>query len=95
MDEFQKMDVFFVVATLGFIVLTVLASLFLFYAIRVAQALDRIAKDIEVEAHELKQDIDDARLAAKREGRHLLHLVDVALATGRRFVRGRKKTRAS
>jgi len=95
MDEFLRMDVFFVIATLGVIIFTAFVSIFLFYAIQLARTLSRIALDVEAEAHALKEDIDEARILAKREGRQLLHLVDVALKAGKRLVAPSRKKRAS
>lgn len=94
MDDFLKMDIFFVLATVMTLLIGILASVFLFYAIRVARTLHRLSSDIADEAHALKGDLDDARVAAKREGRHLLHLVDAARKAVTRLA-GDRKSRSS
>ena len=47
MDTFSQSQVFFVVSSVGFVCLWVLAAIFLYYLIRVARAFSRIMDMIE------------------------------------------------
>lgn len=87
MDDFLKMDVFFVVATLGVVMVSVLASLILWHALRIMRVLDRLSHDVAEEAHALQADLNEIRKKTKRDGRELGKLVELALATGRRLLR--------
>lgn len=86
MNEFIKMDIFFVVATAALVVLTVLASIFLVYAIRVVRTADRLGTLVENEMELIKGDINDARLAARREAGHFLALMSSVRKIAARFI---------
>jgi uncharacterized membrane protein YqiK len=86
MDDFLKMDVFFVVATLALVVVSVMIAVFLFYAIRVVRTADRLGTLVEKEFALIKGDIDDARLAAKREAGQLLALISTVRKIAARFI---------
>lgn len=86
MDAFLKMDVFFVVATIGVVVVSALLAGVLWYALRLMRTLDRISKEVESEVKLLRKDLDTARLVAKREGKAVTSLIDFALRTGRRLL---------
>jgi hypothetical protein len=71
MTEFLKMDVFFVIATVGFVLLALLLGIAVFYIIQLLRTLNRVADTIEEEAMELKGDLDAARASMKRKGSSL------------------------
>lgn len=75
MNDFLKMDIFFVVATIGVVVITVLICIALWYLIRTLRAFERIATLAEEEAKLVRNDLDEARQELKREGRMLKHFV--------------------
>lgn len=93
MSEFLKMDVFFFVATLATVVLTVLAAIAFFYGIRVLKGIERILGEVEEEAKALRADLNDVRAVAKREGSKLAGLLE-SFETMLRGVFGLKKHRA-
>lgn len=65
MEDFFKMDVFFVVATIATVVVTTLLVIALVYAVRFLRTLDRIGHEVEEEAVALRADIEEARSRVK------------------------------
>ena len=96
MSEFFKMDFFFVVATIGFVILAVLVCVALWYVIQILRTMNRVAGSVEEEAHAIKLDIDDARATIKREGTGLLStaktLTGLAGKTGKRLLKKRRSS---
>ena len=97
MSEFFKMDFFFVVATIGFIILALLLCVALWYVIQLLRTINRVADTVDEEAQAIKTDIDDARKSIRREGTGLLStaktLTGFAGKTGKRLLK--KKRRSS
>lgn len=91
MNEFLKMDVFFVVATIGFVILAVLLCIALVYVIRLLRTLDEIAHTVEDEALALREDLDEARASIKRGGSSLLSLLGFAGKTKKRLLAKKKR----
>jgi len=94
MDDFLKMDVFFLIATLAVVVLTMLTAVFLFYAIRVARMLDRLGTTIQTEVGAIKEDIDDVRLVARREAGELISFIHTAGKAAAHIVAPGRKRRS-
>ncbi len=86
MDQFLKMDIFFVIATVGVIVLLILVAIAFYYFIRLLRTLNRVALTVEEEAHALKGDLEDARASIKRGGNSLLSLFGFATKTSKRLL---------
>jgi hypothetical protein len=61
MDEFLKMDVFFVVATVAVVIIAAVLIVALVYLVRLVRTLNRIGEEVEKEAVEFRKDIHDAR----------------------------------
>ncbi len=93
MSEFLKMDSFFVISTIGFVVLAILLGVVLFYVIQLLRTMNRVADTVEEEAAALKGDLDEARASIKRGGSGLLSLLGFAGKTGKRLIA--KKRRGS
>ena len=72
MEDFFKMDVFFVIATLVTVVVGVLLAVVLVYAIRFMRTANRIGETVEEEAERISADIQKTR--AKMKNFKLLHL---------------------
>jgi hypothetical protein len=87
MSEFLKMDIFFVIATIGFVILGILLVVALVYVILLLRTLSRIATTVEEEADAIMGDIDDARESIKREGINFFSSIGSLLG----FVQQRKK----
>lgn len=78
MDEFLKMDVFFVVATLASVVLAVMLAIALWYLIKVLASVQRISEQFEEEAELLKKDVDDARHAIREKSAQVGAVISLA-----------------
>ena len=97
MSEFLKMDSFFVISSIGFVVLAILLCVALWYVIQLLRTINRVADSVEEEAQALKTDLDEARATIRREGTGLLStigtLTGFAGKTGKRLLK--KKRRSS
>lgn len=61
MTEFLKMDIFFVVATVAAIVVTVLTAIVLWRLAHLLKNLERISKEVAIETDIVRQDIAEVR----------------------------------
>lgn len=68
MSEFLKMDVFFAVSTASVVVVAVLASVALYYVIRILRKAERLSSDIVAESSLIRADIQELRAGVKLEG---------------------------
>ncbi len=91
MNPFIQMDIFFVIAAIGFVVLAVLASIIMVYVIILLRTINRVAVNVEEEAQSLKDDLDAARASVKRGGIGLLSLFGFATKAGTRLLKKSKK----
>lgn len=66
MNEFLKMDVFFVVATIAFVIVGVLVCVVLVYVARFLNTANRIAAEVEEETGAIRADLDEMRHGIKR-----------------------------
>ena len=57
MDDFFKMDVFFVATTGVVIALGVLLIVALFYVIRILKSFDEVMKNVTLESNDIRDDI--------------------------------------
>lgn len=92
MDEFLKMDIFFVVTTISVVVMTVLASLVLTRVLRILKNVEDISAMIEDEGKKIREDIAQVRENINEEGIRLKHLMKF-IGIGKR-ARQRAKTTA-
>lgn len=89
MSDILKMDIFFVVATIAVIALTVFACIALFYLVRILRILERISLSVEEETAALKEDLQEARVAAKTQGKKLLALARAFHRSVKRLLSGK------
>jgi hypothetical protein len=89
MENFFKMDVFFVVATLMAVVIGVLIAVALVYAIRFLRTVNRISDSVEEEADRIRSDIQEAR--GKVKNFKLLHLFPLLGKSVKRITTRKKK----
>jgi hypothetical protein len=66
MDEFLKMDIFFVVTTLVVVILGILVALILFRVYRIMTHIERISQQADEEAMLIRADIAQMRNDLKR-----------------------------
>lgn len=90
MDDFAKMDIFFMVATVAVVLHAALVSVVFWYVLRLFRILERIGLEAEEELKALSEDLDEARAEAAREGRKLSRLFDIAVAALSGFL-GRRR----
>ena len=87
MDEFLKMDIFFVVATVATIILSVLAALVLMSVLRILSKVEDISEMLTEEGKELRADIALVRSELRQKGL----IMGAIAAAGAAFKRKRKK----
>ena len=90
MNDFLKMDVFFVVSTIAVIVITGLLAYALVRVLRILRNVEHISETVSEEAVLVRADVAEMRQNVKQEGFKIAHLSRFARATAERFM-GRKK----
>ncbi len=90
MDPFLQMNIFFFVTTAVVVVLGVLACAALLSLIMLFRTLDRFANQVNDETTEIREDLDDMRMKAKREGLRLGHLITFFGKTAKTVKRAQK-----
>lgn len=75
MNEFLKMDIFFIVTTFVVVVWGIIGAIVLYYVIRVLRYIERLSRTVAEEADELRGDIDEVRAQVREEGVRLKHIV--------------------
>ena len=90
MDEFVKMDIFFVVTTIAVLVVAALLSLALFRVLRILRNVEHVSKIVSEEGDLVRSDIAEMRSAIKREGFKITHLAAFMRKRVKRFVTGKK-----
>jgi hypothetical protein len=76
MDEFLKMDIFFVVTTVAVVVVSVLLAFVLIRVLRILKNIEDISLMVEAEGEKLREDIAHVRAKVKEEGVRVTHLFD-------------------
>ncbi|OGZ08658.1 MAG: hypothetical protein A2942_02605 [Candidatus Lloydbacteria bacterium RIFCSPLOWO2_01_FULL_50_20] len=88
MDDFLKMNVFFVVTTVVVFCGGLLLAVALFYVIRILRSVDNVARNVSEESDSLRGDLSVLRSKIREEGMKIRHFTDFF---GR--IVGHKKTR--
>lgn len=76
MDDFLKMDIFFVVTTVSVAILTVLLAVVLIRVLRILKNIEDISVMVEEEGQKLREDIAQVRTRVREEGLRVKHLFD-------------------
>lgn len=76
MDEFLKMDIFFMVTTVFVAVMTVLLAIVLIRVLRILKNIEDISLMVEEEGQKLREDIAGVRAKVKEEGLRAKHMLD-------------------
>ena len=90
MDDFLKMDIFFVVTSVSAVIITVLLALVLIRVLRILKNVQDISEMLEDEGRKIREDITRVREGIIEEGFKLKHLMKF-IGIGKR-VRRRAKT---
>lgn len=61
MDDFLKMDVFFVVATVSTVLLSALVAIILWRLSRILASVERITEQVALESEEIRKDLGELR----------------------------------
>lgn len=76
MNDFLKMDIFFVVTTLAVVVTTILLVAVLIRVLRILKNVEDISVIVEEEGQKLRDDIAQVRSRVKEEGLRVSHMLD-------------------
>lgn len=76
MDEFLKMDIFFVVTTVAVLVVTILLAFVLIRVLRILKNIEDISVMVEAEGEKIREDIAQVRQKVKEEGLRVSHMMD-------------------
>jgi len=90
MNDFLKMDVFFVVSTIAVVVVALLLSYAIYKAIRILRKVEEISDSVSQETALIRGDIEEARLAARREGYRLAGVVKGARLFAERMIKRKR-----
>jgi len=91
MNEFLKMDIFFVVATVATVFVSMLVCMALYYLVRFLATINRIGEEIEEETGAIRADIEETRHKVRREGLRFTHLVSFFKKTASRVTPKKKR----
>lgn len=67
MENLIKADIFFFITTIAVVVFSIFGAILLFYGIKIARDIQKIAEIARRESEEIIKDIDDARGAFKQK----------------------------
>jgi hypothetical protein len=93
MNDFIKMDIFFVVTTIVVVLWGIIGAVVMYYVIRVLKYIERLSRTVAEEADELRGDLDEVRAQVREEGirfKHVIQFFSGALAQPPK--RSRKKS---
>lgn len=76
MDDFLKMDVFFAVTTMFVVFGGILATVSMFYIVRILKSLDGVMRNVHEESDDIRMDINILRQKVRDEGMKIKHIVD-------------------
>jgi hypothetical protein len=68
MNEVLHANIFFVIASIGFVVLTIIVSIILFQVLKIVTSIRRIIDRIEMSSELLAEDVADLRAFVRRGG---------------------------
>ena len=93
MNDFLKMDIFFVITTGVVLLVGSLSLIALYYVVRILRSVDHLAQNVSEESDDLRTDIRDLRTRVREEGMKMQHLVDFLTGfKARRSTRRKVKT---
>lgn len=87
MDEFLKMDIFFVVATVAVAVLAVLSSFILWRLERILKHVEHISEQAAAESDNIRHDLDEMRADVRRGKGRLMALLGLVTKSAKRAAR--------
>lgn len=91
MNEFLKMDIFFVVSTIAVVVVSVLVAYALIRILRILRSVEQISETVSDEAVLVRADVAQLRHNVRQEGFKLKHMSRFAQAAAKRFMGSKSK----
>ena len=85
MNDFLKMDIFFIVTTLVVLMLGIVVTLILFRISRILGHIEDISRDISEESALLRNDVAQMRARIKTEGFKFAHIMSLFSSRVARF----------
>ena len=85
MNDFLKMDIFFIVTTLVVLMLGIVVTLILFRVWRILGHMEDISRDISEESALLRNDVAQMRARIKTEGFKFAHIMSLFSSRIARF----------
>ena len=85
MNDFLKMDIFFIVTTLVVLMLGIVVTLILFRISRILRHIEDISRDISEESALLRNDVAQMRARIKTEGFKFAHIMSLFSSRVARF----------
>ena len=76
MNDFFKMDFFFVVTTIVVLLAGTFLVVALYYLVRILKSVDHLVKNVSEESDHVREDIGELRERVREEGMKVKHLVD-------------------
>ena len=85
MNDFLKMDIFFIVTTLVVVMLGIVVTLILFRVWRILGYVEEISRDLSEESALLRNDVAEMRARIKAEGFKFSHIGSLIASRVARF----------
>lgn len=92
MNEFLKMDIFFMVTTAAVVVVTVLLVFILIRVLRILKNIEDISELVEEEGQKIREDIARVRESVREEGVRAKHFLSFLGMGGGKKKRAKKST---
>lgn len=94
MNEVLHANIFFIIASVGFVVLTLIVCIILFHVLKIVSTIRRIVDRIEMSSELLAEDVADLR-AFVRRGSFVSQLFSFIMPSGARRARRSKNTESA
>ncbi len=89
MNDFEQMHVFFIITSIAVVAVTLLASLALYYVVKILRTVDRLSEATFEEAQLLRADIAELRANVRVEGVKLKSFAKFGKKFAERFMEGK------
>lgn len=90
MNEFLKMDVFFLITTVAVLLVTGLVCFVLYRILRILRNVEHVSQIVSDESDLVRNDLSEMRAVIKREGFKLTHLAAFVRKRAASFMKPKK-----
>lgn len=91
MNEFLKMNIFFMISSASVVLVTFGVLIVLYYLVRILRTVDVMLELVHVESEKIVADIEDVRLEVKAAGSRVIGTIGGVLKIVGRIFRALKK----